>query len=55
MNMVAYQITLLPELSYVHMVFHVSILHKCVRDSTHIIPTQSIQVDENLNCENDLV
>jgi len=46
---VAYQLSLPPDLSSVHPVFHVSMLRKYVHDPSHIIQHQTMQLDENLS------
>ena len=46
---VAYRLALPPDLSSVHLVFHVSMLQKYVHDPSHIIQLQSKQLDENLS------
>ena len=45
----AYCLSLPPDLSSVHLVFHVSMLWMYVHDPSHIIQLQSVQVDENLS------
>ncbi|WMV41522.1 hypothetical protein MTR67_034907 [Solanum verrucosum] len=46
---VAYELELPQELAAVHPVFHVSILKKCMRDSSLIIPTEDIGIKDNLS------
>ncbi|WMV41498.1 hypothetical protein MTR67_034883 [Solanum verrucosum] len=48
---VAYELDLLNELASVHPVFHVSMLKKCVGDSTSIVPLEGLGVKENLSYE----
>lgn len=48
---VSYELELPPELSTVHPVFHVSILHKCIGDPSNIAPIEDIQVTEDLTDE----
>jgi hypothetical protein len=48
---VAYRLALPPSLSHVHDVFHVSLLRKYVRDESHIIHHEPIQLDANLSYE----
>ena len=43
-GLVAYQLTLPPELAKLHDVFHVSMLRKYCFDESHILPIQDIQV-----------
>ncbi|CAN6725578.1 unnamed protein product [Malus baccata var. baccata] len=45
---VAYRLELPPELSKVHDVFHVSMLHHCVADPSHVIPPQSLEINLDL-------
>ncbi|XP_019434813.1 PREDICTED: uncharacterized protein LOC109341363 [Lupinus angustifolius] len=47
-GLVAYQIALPPLLSNLHNVFHVSQLRKYIRDPSHILEPDSIQLKENL-------
>ena len=47
-GMVAYQLALPPDVSQVHLVFHVSILRKCVSDPSHVLQPQSVEVNEDL-------
>ncbi|XP_027337267.1 uncharacterized protein LOC113850960 [Abrus precatorius] len=46
---VAYEITLPPNLSNLHPVFHVSQLRKYIPDPTHVIELDPVQVRENLS------
>ncbi|WMV37925.1 hypothetical protein MTR67_031310 [Solanum verrucosum] len=48
---VAYELELLLELAVVHPVFHISILKKCMRDPSIIIPTENIGIKDNLSYE----
>ena len=48
---VAYEFALRAELVYVHPVFHVSMLNKCLGDPTSIMPIEGLGVDEDLSCE----
>ena len=41
---VAYRLTLPPELSGVHNVFHVSMLRKYIPDPTHVLPHEPLQI-----------
>ncbi|CAN4093738.1 unnamed protein product [Withania somnifera] len=46
---VAYRLALPPILSVVHPVFHVSMLRRYIPDESHVIPEDSVQIDENLS------
>ncbi|KAA0067519.1 pol protein [Cucumis melo var. makuwa] len=46
---VAYRLALLPSLSTVHDVFHVSMLRKYVSDLSHILDYEPLEIDENLS------
>ena len=48
---VAYELALPVELDYVHPVFHVSMLKKCLGDPTLILPVEGLGVDEDLSYE----
>ncbi|WMV26494.1 hypothetical protein MTR67_019879 [Solanum verrucosum] len=48
---VAYELELPQELAAVHSVFHISILKKCMRDPSLIIPTENIGIKDNLSYE----
>ena len=45
---VAYRLALLPRMSGVHNVFHVSMLRKCVHESTPKIDFKDIEVNDNV-------
>ena len=45
---VAYRLDLPPELSKVHNVFHVSILHKYIPDPSHVLGDQAVELKDNL-------
>ena len=47
-DIVIYRLTLSPELSAVHDVFHVSMLKKYIRDPSHVLEPNVIVVQENL-------
>ncbi|WMV14089.1 hypothetical protein MTR67_007474 [Solanum verrucosum] len=46
---VAYELDLPNELAPVHLVFHVSMLKKCIGDPVSIIPLEGLGVDESLS------
>ncbi|XP_019240172.1 PREDICTED: uncharacterized protein LOC109220164 [Nicotiana attenuata] len=48
---VAYRLSLPPELSFIHPVFHVSMLRKCISDSSQVIEAPTIPLDEKLSYE----
>ncbi|WMV19689.1 hypothetical protein MTR67_013074 [Solanum verrucosum] len=48
---VAYELDLPNELAPVHLVFHVSMLKKCIGDLASIIPLEGLGVDESLSYE----
>ncbi|XP_009764534.2 uncharacterized protein LOC142161986 [Nicotiana tabacum] len=48
---VAYRLALPPELSFIHLVFHISMLRKCISDSSQIIEAPTIPLDEKLSYE----
>ncbi|XP_071923213.1 uncharacterized protein [Coffea arabica] len=48
---VAYQLELPASLSWIHDVFHVSLLKKYHPDPTHILPPEDIELDESLTYE----
>ncbi|XP_019251328.1 PREDICTED: uncharacterized protein LOC109230265 [Nicotiana attenuata] len=48
---VAYRLALPPELSFIHPVFHVSMLRKCISDSSQVIEAPTIPLDEKLSYE----
>ncbi|XP_019237043.1 PREDICTED: uncharacterized protein LOC109217266 [Nicotiana attenuata] len=45
---VAYRLALPPELSFIHPVFHVSMLRKCISDSSQVLEAPAIPLDEKL-------
>ena len=51
MGEVAYKLALHVELASGHPVFHVSMLKKCLRDPTSILPVKGLGVDEDLSYE----
>ncbi|WMV25578.1 hypothetical protein MTR67_018963 [Solanum verrucosum] len=52
---VAYEVDLPNDLASVHPVFHVSLLKKCVGDSTSIVCLEGLEVKENLSYVRSLV
>lgn len=48
---VAYELELPSELESVHPVFHVSMLRKCIGDPTRVVPTDDVQITEDLSYE----
>ena len=48
MRPVAYRLDLPPELSKVHNVFHVSMLHKYIPDPSHVLRDQPVELMDNL-------
>ncbi|WMV38041.1 hypothetical protein MTR67_031426 [Solanum verrucosum] len=52
---VYYELYLPNDLASVHLVFHVSMLKKCVGDTTSIVPLESLGIKESLSYEEVLV
>ena len=52
---VAYELALPTELASFHLVFHVSMLKKCLGDSTSILPVEGLGVEEDLSYDEELV
>ncbi|XP_070057486.1 uncharacterized protein [Nicotiana tomentosiformis] len=50
-GLVAYRLALPPELSSVHIIFHVSMLKKYFHDPSHVIDRQNIEFDDTLSYE----
>ncbi|XP_070057471.1 uncharacterized protein [Nicotiana tomentosiformis] len=50
-GVVAYRLALPPELSFIHPVFHVSMLRKCISDSSMVLKAPTIPLDEKLSYE----
>ncbi|WMV58124.1 hypothetical protein MTR67_051509 [Solanum verrucosum] len=48
---VAYELELPQELAAVHLVFHISILKKCIGDPLLILPIESIRIKDSLSYE----
>ncbi|WMV24126.1 hypothetical protein MTR67_017511 [Solanum verrucosum] len=48
---VAYELELPHELAAVHPVFHISMLKKCMRDSSLIVQTEKVGIKDNLSYE----
>ncbi|WMV44923.1 hypothetical protein MTR67_038308 [Solanum verrucosum] len=55
MGNVAYELELSCELAAVHLVFHISILKKCIGDPSLILPTENIRITDSLSYEEILV
>ena len=52
---VAYELKLPSELSSVHLIFHVSMLKKCIGNPESILPIEGLDVKENLSYKEVLV
>ncbi|XP_070046931.1 uncharacterized protein [Nicotiana tomentosiformis] len=52
---VAYRLELPPRLAGVHLLFHVSILRKYYENKSHVLDFSTVQLDENLTYEEELV
>ena len=52
---VTYKLALLPSLSAVHPIFHVSMLRRYIRDDSHVIAPQEVQTEKNLTFEEEPV
>ncbi|XP_028077877.1 uncharacterized protein LOC114279800 [Camellia sinensis] len=50
-GLVAYRLTLPPKLSSVHNVFHISMLHRYLRDPEHVVNYVNLEVQEDLSYE----
>ena len=48
---VAYRLVLLPELTRIHPVFHVSTLRKYISDPSHVLQSQAVELSEDLTYE----
>ncbi|WMV08208.1 hypothetical protein MTR67_001593 [Solanum verrucosum] len=48
---VSYELELPQELAMVRLVFHISMLKKCIGDPSLILPTESIRIKDNLSYE----
>ena len=46
---VAYELALPPELSVVHLVFHVSMLRKYLSHESHMLQPQAVEVDSQMS------
>uniref|UniRef100_A0A1S4D076 Tf2-1-like SH3-like domain-containing protein n=1 Tax=Nicotiana tabacum TaxID=4097 RepID=A0A1S4D076_TOBAC len=51
MGAVAYILALPPELSFIHPIFHVLMLRKCISDSSRVLESPAIPLDEKLSYE----
>ena len=54
-GLVAYRLKLPPELSRIHITFHVSMLRKYISDPSHVLREQLVHLKENLTYEETLV
>lgn len=52
---VAYQLELPQEIAAVHDVFHVSMLRKCLTDESHVLPLESLDLQEDLTIHEEVV
>ena len=52
---VAYILMLLPDLSWIHPVFHMSMLRKYISDPSHVLQPQAVELSGNLTYEEYLV
>ncbi|XP_075091488.1 uncharacterized protein LOC142171698 [Nicotiana tabacum] len=50
-GVVAYRLSLPPELSFIHPVFHFSMLRKCISNSSQVLEALAIPRDEKLSYE----
>ena len=51
----AYELELPAKLAAVHLVFHISLLKKCVGDPVSIVPLKSVAMNDSLSYEDVLV
>ena len=52
---IEYRLALPPELSMIHLMFHVSMLRKYLPDPSHVLSSPDIQLEENLSYEEEPV
>ncbi|KAK4724004.1 hypothetical protein R3W88_026783 [Solanum pinnatisectum] len=50
-GLVAYELELPSGLEFVHPVFHVSMLRKCIRDPSQVVPIEDVHITEELSYE----
>ncbi|XP_070040418.1 uncharacterized protein [Nicotiana tomentosiformis] len=50
-DQVAYELEFPSKLEFVHPVFHVSILRKCIGDPSRVVPTDNVQITDDLSYE----
>jgi hypothetical protein len=48
---VAYKLALLPSLSAIHLIFHMSMLRKYLPDSSHVLKAQPIELRKDMSYE----
>ena len=53
--MVAYRLALPPNMSQVHLVFHISMLRKYISNPSHVLQSQSVELNEDLMFEEEPV
>ncbi|XP_070019881.1 uncharacterized protein [Nicotiana sylvestris] len=55
MGQVAYELELPYELEFVHSIYYVSMLRKCIGDPSRVVPIKDVQITEDLSYEEVLV
>lgn len=50
-NMVVYQLALLASVDCIHNMFNISLLHKYINDSTHVLRVEDVEPKDNLAYE----
>jgi len=51
MRAIAYRLAFLPSFSFVHSVFHISMLHKYLCDPSYILEPQTIEFQKDMSYE----